>query len=175
MPKSIISIFVFVQAALLLALLESYDAFMNLETAFVSSLLIVLGSLYSYRNLVHRRIASGDVPGGADVVEKIDDPYDLYDEAQTTKDDPDKPVQEIIKEEKAKLKANRSAVNSVRTAAPALVSVYRLVPYGILVLGFVALKNNEMLLLAYYLPGLALGIVAGYLAGKKMFLTSATR
>jgi hypothetical protein len=47
-------------------------------------------------------------------------------------------------------------------------SLLRLVPYGILILGFIALKNDGVLDLRFYLPGLAGGIVAGYLFAKAL-------
>ena len=75
----------------------------------------------------------------------------------------------MIKEEKARLKANKATVKNVTKSTPALLSVYRLVPYGVLVLGFIALKNNNMLLLWYFLPGLAAGIVAGFMSGKALY------
>ena len=47
------------------------------------------------------------------------------------------------------------------------VSLFRLVPYLFLVLGFIALKNNELLDIAIYLPSLLVGIVVGSIASKE--------
>ena len=48
------------------------------------------------------------------------------------------------------------------------VSAFRLVPYAFLIIGFIALKNNNILMLSYYLPSLLLGIVVGSLVSKKL-------
>jgi hypothetical protein len=167
-PRSIISPFLAVQALLLALLFVSRAAFANAEVAFVSAFLILLGSMYSYRKLVQRNLENETAMHQEDLVEKIDDPYDLYGEEETAGED-DRPLKEVIKEEKARLKANRATVKNVSRSTPALLSLYRIVPYGMLVLGFIALKNNNMLLLWYFLPGLAAGIVAGFMSGKALF------
>ncbi len=169
MPKSTISAFLVAQGVVLLAAAYSPAAFANLETAFVSALLILLGSMYSYRRLVRRNVDNGAALHLDDVVEKIDDPYDLYGETETVEPREERPLKEVIKEEKARLKASRATVKNTVKSAPAAMSLLRLVPYGVLVLGFIALKNNGVLDLRFYLPGLAVGIFTGYLVGKGIF------
>lgn len=173
MPPNTIRTALLLQLAVLGTWLDSYASFLNTETAFVSAFLVLMGSLYSYRNLVRRRLESEAVPEEKDVVDAIDDPYDLYDEETQEGEAEERPLKEVIKEEKARLKANRQTVRNVRSSAPALVSLYRVIPYAILVLGFIALNNNRLLDLWFYLPGLGLGIVAGYLTGKRLFLRPA--
>jgi len=166
--RSTISPFLAVHILLYGLLVVSKAAFLNAQIAFVSAFLILLGSLYSYRKLVQRNLENETAIHQDDLVEKIDDPYDLYSESEEEVDE-EKPLKDVIKEEKARLKANKATVRNVSKSTPALLSVYRLVPYGILVLGFIALKNNNMLSLWYFLPGLAAGIVAGFLSGKALF------
>ena len=168
MPRSTISPFLVVQLALFGLFAVSKTAFLNAETAFVSAFLILLGSMYGYRRLVQRNLENETALQSEDLVEKIDDPYDLYGEEEANDQD-ERLLKEVIKEEKARLKANRATVKNVSSSAPALFSFYRIVPYGLLVLGFIALKNNNILQLWYFLPGLAAGIVAGFLSGKALF------
>ena len=47
-------------------------------------------------------------------------------------------------------------------------SILRIVPYVLLVLGFIALKNNDLLQLEYYLPSLLIGIVTGAIVSKEI-------
>jgi len=166
--RSTISPFLIVHIALYGLLAVSKAAFLNAQIAFVSAFLILLGSMYSYRKLVQRNLENSAAVHQDDLVEKIDDPYDLYGENDEVTDE-EKPLKEVIKEEKARLKANKATVRNVSKSTPALLSIYRLVPYGVLVLGFIALKNNNMLLLGYFLPGLAVGIGAGFMSGKALF------
>lgn len=167
--RSIISPFLAVQLVLFGLFAVSKAAFVNAETAFIAAFLILMGSMYSYHRLVQRNLENETAMADEDLVEKIDDPYDLYSEAEEGGVEDDRSLKEVIKEEKARLKANRATVRNVSKSAPALFSLYRIVPYGVLILGFIALKNNHILLLGYFLPGLAAGIVTGFLSGKALF------
>jgi hypothetical protein len=69
-------------------------------------------------------------------------------------------------EEKAKIKT--FSLSSIKHGARGSVSLFRLLPYLFLILGFIALKNNEVLDLSFYLPSLMIGIVVGYLASKEI-------
>jgi hypothetical protein len=162
------------QALLLVLWPISFELFINIEIAFFSSFFILLGSIYSYSKLVSKRVESYEGRDEKDLVEKIDDPYDLYDDEQPKQEiDPDEvDLKELITEEKKRIKATGAAKN-VKKTAPAMVSLYRLVPYGFLVLGFIGLKNNGMLVLWPYLVGIGLGILAGLLVGKDLFKTNA--
>ncbi len=161
------------QALLLLLWPISFELFINIEIAFFSSFFILLGSMYSYSKLVKKRVESYEGRDENDLVEKIDDPYDLYDDESEPKaeiDPEEVDLKAFIKEEKKRIKASGAAKNMKKTA-PAMVSLYRLVPYGFLVLGFIGLKNNQLLELWPYLIGLGLGILAGLLIGKRLFTT----
>ncbi|DAB38217.1 MAG TPA: hypothetical protein CFH83_07105, partial [Sulfuricurvum kujiense] len=48
--------------------------------AMLSSMLIVTGSLYSYRNMIQSRVENSEIDDFKDVIDEMDDPYDLYEE-----------------------------------------------------------------------------------------------
>lgn len=166
--RSTISPFLIAEGMVLLLFVVSFSAFINAQVAFVCAFLILMGSMYSYRRLIRKNIENETSIALEDVVEKIDDPYDLYGEDAPEADE-DRPLKEVIKEEKARLKASRHTAKNLAKSAPALFSAVRLVPYLFLVLGFIGLKNNGLLELWYFLPGLAVGIVAGYFSGVRLF------
>ncbi len=157
------------QALLLLLWPLSFELFINIEIAFFSAFFVMLGSMYSYAKLVHKRVEGYESGDGRDAVDRIEDPFDLYetDEPQAA-DAEDVDIRAIIKEEKQRIKAS-GAVKNATKSAPAMVSLYRIVPYGLLVLGFIALKNNDILSVWTYLIGLGLGIPAGLYVGKGIF------
>lgn len=163
--KAIKSLLLF-QLALLGLWLLSFELFINAEVAFFSSLSVMLGSMYSYYRLVNTRLQNEGAPN-EELLEKIDDPYDLYDEAPAPEPDAEVDIKALIKEEKKRLRANTG--KNVKSAAPAMVSLYRLIPYLLLVLGFIGLKNNGALALWPYLLGLGAGIIAGFFIGKGVF------
>lgn len=149
----------------------SYEFFINFQIAFISSVLILLGSTYSYKRLVDRRVASEERPDDVDLVERIDDPFDLYSEEIRSDEvpaDEDVDIKALVKEEKKRIKVQN--VKNTAKSAPALLSLFRLIPYLFLVLGFIALKNNALLSLIPYLIGLGFGILVGLHMGRALFI-----
>ncbi|MEA3522573.1 MAG: hypothetical protein U9R50_06335 [Campylobacterota bacterium] len=159
---------IIVQIAIFSLWLYSFEFFINFEVAWLSAFLIMLGSMYSYQNLVAKRVEAYESNDDLDAIDKIDDPYDLYSEVPAIEDE-ERDISDIVKEEKARLKANK--INGIKAGAPATVSFFRLLPYLFLVMGFIGLNNNELLLLLPYLLGLGVGIISAFFMGK-IFFTS---
>ena len=145
----------------------SSSVFANIQVAFISSLLIIVGSSIAYRGMIQNQISTETYEDKRDLLDEIEDPHELYDSEPIN----DAPVEEldlkaIVKEERAKIKTFSLA--SIKHGARGSVSLFRLVPYLFLVLGFIALKNNEILHLGFYLPSLLIGIVVGSLVSKEI-------
>lgn len=138
---------------------------MSFLVALLSGTFIIMGSLYAYRNMIRARTLDTEAGDSKDAIDLLDDPYDLYEEER---EDEIEDIKALIKEEKAKQKQN--IIENTTKNGSAWVSVYRLVPYAFLVLGFLGLQNNHILQLFPYMTGLGVGIVAGYLLAKKWFL-----
>lgn len=156
-----IKIFLYFQAAILVLLMFSFKTYINFEIAFLSAAAIMMGSMYSYSRLVNNRINSGETPLSQDAVDTIEDPFDLYSEQEPYDDNME--LKDVIKEEKKRIK-NQPVKNAV-VGSGALVSMYRLVPYLFLVIGFIGLNNNQLLSLFPYLSGLGVGVIGGYFTG----------
>lgn len=160
---------IFVTELLVLATnLISFTFYINLQIAFLSSFFIMLGSMYAYKKMVHHKVEANDVDEKRDFLDELEDPHELYDETPVN----DAPVEEldlkaIVKEEKKKIKVLN--LKDMKNGSKASFSLFRLVPYLFLVLGFIALKNNALLDVAVYLPSLLAGIIIGYIAGKEIF------
>ena len=164
MRRSTISALLLLEAAVLALLLYAYAAFINVQIAALTAAMVVAGSLYSYARLV-RRTVEAEAMQRDDAIDKIEDPYELYDDQETAPET----AQELVAQEKQRLKSARNTAGAVKTGAPAMLSLFRIVPYLFLVAGFIGLKNNALLDLGFYLPGLAVGILAGFLAMRSLF------
>ena len=145
----------------------SASAFTNIQVAFASSLFIIVGSSLAYRGMVENQVSTESYEDKRDLLDEIEDPHELYDEVAIN----ETPVEEldlkaIVKEERAKIKT--FSLSSIKHGARGSVSLFRLLPYLFLVLGFIALKNNEVLDLSFYLPSLFIGIVVGSLVSKEL-------
>jgi len=132
--------------------------FINSQIGFISSSLVMIASIISYRNMVKNRLDAGVVVSedNRDTIEKIEDPYDLYSKSSL---EDDKPIDEIIKEEKAKLKKNRRSIWQVTKDSKPALSFYRLGAYTILILGFFYLNNTHKLDITSYLFGLSIPLI----------------
>ena len=165
--KKTISILVVLEIIILATYFISYAAFINTQVAFLSAFFIILGSSYAYKRMVNSQIKSGNFEDKRDLLDTIEDPHELYDDTPIN----NAPYEEldlksIVKEEKAKIKT--FTVDSAKYGARGSVSAFRLIPYLFLVLGFIALKNNELLSLWYYLPALTVGIIIGSVVSKEV-------
>ncbi len=167
--KQSIKILLVYQFLVLLTYIISFDFYINLQIASLSSLFVILGSSYAYKKMVVTHVESKSilVQEKRDLLDEIEDPHGLYD------DDPinNAPVEEldlkeIVKEERAKIKT--LSITSIKKGVRGGVSLFRLVPYIFLVLGFIALKNNELLDISIYLPSLLVGIIVGSISSKNL-------
>ena len=164
--KKTIKIFLFSELIIVLSYFISFSFFINLQIAFLSSYFVILGSSIAYKKMVENQILSNMIEEQRDLLDEIEDPHGLYDNEVIN----ETPVEEldlkaIVKEEKSKIKT--FSVDSMKHGVRGSASAYRLIPYAFLVLGFIALKNNEILDIAIYLPSLLVGIVAGSLSSKE--------
>ncbi len=170
--KRTIKLFIFSEIAIFSLWLYSYTFFLNFQIAFLSSVLILLGSTYSYKRLVENRVASEDRPDDTDLVDKLDDPFDLYSEEISSEpmDAEDLDLKTVVQEEKKRLKENKQTLKNTAKSTPALVSIFRVVPYLFLVLGFIGLNNNGLLSLVPFLVGLGVGVIVGLFMGRALFI-----
>jgi len=145
----------------------SKAAFANTQVAFLSSLFVILGSSFAYKRMIDSRVISESYESDRDLLDTIEDPHELYDD-MAINDAPaeELDLREIVKEEKAKIKT--FSFKSIKHGAVGSVSLFRIVPYIFLILGFIALKNNNVLDLSFYLPSLLVGIITATLASKEI-------
>ena len=168
MVKKLIKFILITQLFIFASYFISLNFYANLQVAFLSSFFVMLGSFYSYKKMVSKQVESKSYVENRDELDIIEDPHDLYDETPLN----DAPAEEldlkqIVKEEKAKIKT--FDFKSMKDGARAGFSMFRIGAYLFLVLGFISLKNNDILEISIYLPSLLLGIVIGYFSSKELF------
>jgi hypothetical protein len=100
---------------------------------------------------VKHNIVTMDV--SKDVIDKLEDPYDLYSEDEAAEE---KSLVQTVKEEKKKLKENRRSLFQTIKDTKAALSFYRLGAYALLVLGFLYLNRHGLLQIPSYI--LSVGI-----------------
>jgi uncharacterized membrane protein YiaA len=131
---------------------------LNTQIAFVSSLFISIATFFSYQRSIKKRLENTtvdiDTVNDRDKIDEIDDPFDLYSEdvAVKEKELSAHEIKQIIQEEKAKVK--RNSLKNTFTNAGSFVSLYRIIGYAVLIIGFFFLNNHQLLMPIAYLIGL---------------------
>ncbi len=158
------------EAVIIPTSLYSFAFFMNLQIAYLSALFIVVGTSFAYKRMIHSQATATPTESERDLLDKIEDPHELFSDTEIN-DAPaeELDLKEIVKEEKAKVKV--LSVKNMKYGAKGSMSAFRLVPYLFLILGFIALQNNELLNLSVYLPSLFVGIVIGSFIAKGLVPT----
>jgi len=130
-----------------------FDVVLNLQVAFFSSFFIVLGSFIGYRKNILKQSEDFIIrdENEKDVIDAIDDKFDLYGEINENELS-DEEVKEIIKEERKKQNIKDSLTNTMKSLSSAT-SIYRIMGYVLLVIGFFFLNNNQLLIPIAYLLG----------------------
>jgi DNA primase large subunit len=168
MVKKAISIFFGIEVLIFTLAFFSQKIFFNVEVAFLSAFFVIMASSFAYRQIIHSKVDSGEYEQDRDALDAIDDPYELYDKEINEAPAEELDLKQIVKEEKAKIKT--LSLKNAKHGVKGSFSLLRLGAYLFLVLGFIALKNNNLLDLAYYLPSLLVGIVTGSLVSKELFV-----
>lgn len=131
----------------------------NTQIGFLSSALVMLASMKSYKRMVDTRVEHNiiTIDDSKDVIEKLEDPHDLYSEEIVEEEEAD--LVETVKEEKQRLKANRRSLGQTLKDTKAALSLYRLGAYIILILGFLYLNRHGLLHIPSYLIALTIPMV----------------
>ncbi|MFA6195194.1 MAG: hypothetical protein WC656_00960 [Sulfurimonas sp.] len=166
--KKAIKLLAFTEFFVLASYFISFSFYMNLQIAFLSSLFIILGSSFAYKKMVNTQVEADIIEEKRDFLDELEDPHGLYDDTPINEAHPDElDLRAIVQQEKKKIKLVN--FKDMKNGSKAGFSLFRLIPYLFLVLGFIALKNNELLDIFIYLPSLLVGIIVGYVSGKEVF------
>jgi len=127
----------------------------NTQIGFLSASLVILASMKSYQRMVAARVEHNIITydDSKDVIDQLEDPYDLYSEDIVVEENPD--LVEFVKEERKKQKDGRPLIQILKDTKAAL-SVYRLGAYVVLVLGFLYLNRHELLHIPSYIIAISI-------------------
>ena len=127
----------------------------NTQIGFISASLVMLASMKSYQRMVDARVEHNiiTIDDSKDVIDQLEDPYDLYSEDAVEEE---KPLVDVVKEERKKLKKNSRSLGQTLKDTKAALSVYRLGAYAVLILGFLYLNRHGLLQIVPYVLALSL-------------------
>ena len=128
-------------------LIGGYIWVLNTQVAFISAMLITIGSYLGYKKNIQTRvenIQNQETVDISDEYNKIDDKFDLYNDKEE--------IAQIFQDEKRKLKNQNTTMNTLKSVS-GITSLYRITGYGSLIFGFFYLNNNAILEPIAYLIG----------------------
>jgi hypothetical protein len=169
MVKKFIKIFILVELSILSVYFFSVSLFANIEVAFLSAFFIIIASAYGHKKMVLKKVEAGEYEEDRELLDKIEDPHGLYDTPINDAPAEELNLREIVKEEKKRVKPMN--VKNIRYGLKGGFSPLRIGAYLFLVLGFIALKNNNILDITSYLLAIAGGIGFGAWSAKELFAT----
>jgi hypothetical protein len=167
MVNKSIKLFLVIEVLIIATKLISFSFFINLQVAFLSSFFVILGSAYAHRKMVISDIENENIGYERDFLDEVEDPHELYDDVEINNAPAEElNLKEIVQEERKKIKT--FSAKSMKKGVKASSSLFRLIPYIFLILGFIALKNNDLLDIMIYLPSLMIGIIIGSISSKSI-------
>lgn len=127
---------------------------LNTQIAFFSSLIVTAGSYLGYKRNIDKRVQTYENKDDHyDELDKMDDKYDLY--SPQVDEDEKEFTKEEIKEELAKSKKalKKNNIRNMIGSFTGMASLYRLIGYIALIIGFFYLNNNGYLHIYSYVFG----------------------
>jgi hypothetical protein len=122
---------------ILFSLYVGFDWLINTQAGFIGSLTVVALSLFGYKRMVESKVHDGS---GRDVIDKIEDPYELYDEEET-------------EQKGSKFKEN---VKHIKTSARGYLSIYRIGGYVVFFVLFLILVKNRYFAFLPFITGISI-------------------
>ena len=123
----------------------SFSFFISSQISFFASLIVLTASFFAYKNRINSRLENARDEILAMQKEEDEDEEEILPERETK--------EFSLKDEKARLKKQKFSFKDKSFVAAFM--PYRLVAYAMLFLGFVFLKNENLLNVAGFLVGLA--------------------
>lgn len=154
MIKKSLKIFVIIDIGVILFCLLSghFDWLINTQIAFISSLMVTIGSYLGYQKNVQNRAKDHiNDDDSYDEVDKMDDKYDLYSPEVPEEKVVENPSKEEITEAMKPIKQNHFA--NFKSGIGGMASLYRIFGYVGLIIGFFYLRNNDFLHIYSYILG----------------------
>lgn len=133
------------------------DWFLNSQIAYLSSIIIVLASMYSYAKMVKIGVENEVVTtSNDDLLEKLEDPHGLYDDSHIEQGLESKNDETMKQAERDNEKEEKISTMEAMKKNKAYISFHRIGAYAILVLGFLYLQNIKIFHMPSYMFGLFL-------------------
>lgn len=130
---------------------KDYLYLLNTQIAFIASILITTGSFLGYKKMVLKKAKEYKNSDNLDLIDKIDDPYDLYSQNLDEID-----AKELFDEEKKRVKGFKKGIENFLLTSSAFFSIYRVFGYIFLIVSILFLMDKKIFSPLYFFIGLSI-------------------
>lgn len=168
MKNKIFSVYMYADIFLIvLSLIMGGLWLINTQVAFISSMLVVFASFFSYKGMIEKRLENGEIGIERDLLDKIDDKHGLYDEDEEIKDQEISKEEfvKIYKEERKKGKNFKQTFINLFKSGRGAFNPIRLLAYGFLVVAMMYLIKQDIFSAIPFIVGVSAVPVASIVLG----------
>lgn len=128
----------------------------NTQVAFICSMIVIFASFASYKGMIEKKLENGDIGEDRDLLDKIDDKYELFDEdekeldSQISKDE----FVKIYKAERKKSSGVKQSFLNLFKSGRGIFNPFRLGAYVLLCLSMLFLIKQELFSALPFLVGI---------------------
>lgn len=151
---------VYLVADLFLIVLSLYMGglwLINTQVAFISSMLVVFASFFSYKGMIEKRLEEGDIPKERELLDKIDDKFELFEDEEQIKADElsQEEFVKLYKEERKKRGGFKMTLSNLFKSGRGIFNPIRLLAYAFLVISMLVLIRQELFEAIPFLVGIS--------------------
>ncbi len=137
----------------------------NTQVAFISSMLVVFASYFAYRGVVQKRLEEGDIPKERELLDRIDDKFELFDD-ETSRDDLSKEeFVKLYKEERKKSGGIKLTFMNLFKSKRGIFNPIRLLAYAFMIIAIMVLIRHNLFEPIAFLIGISGVPIATLIAG----------
>ncbi|WP_051505435.1 hypothetical protein [Sulfurospirillum arcachonense] len=150
--------FVYIGANIFLIFLSLFMGglwLINTQVAFICSMLIIFASFISYKGMVEKRLENGEITQERDLLDKIDDKYELFDEDEQANES-QMSKEEFVKFYKQERKKNgglKQTFSNLFKSGRGVFNPFRLGSYVVLCIAMMFLIRQELFSALPFLVG----------------------
>ncbi|WP_281950696.1 hypothetical protein [Nitrosophilus kaiyonis] len=132
---------------------KNYLYLLNSQIAMIASLFVTYASFLGYKKVVIKKSKEYINIDDRDVIDKIEDRFDLYSEE---KKENEIDAKKVFEEEKQKLKNSKENLKNFFMTSGGFLSIYRIISYLFLIFSILFLINNKEFNAIAYFIGLSI-------------------
>lgn len=163
--------FVYLLADIFLILLSLFMGglwLINTQVAFICSMIVIFASFLSYRGMINKKLENGDFTEERDLLEKIDDKYELFEDDSEELKEQELSKEEFVKiykQERKKSSGLKQSFSNLFKSGRGVFNPFRLGAYILLCVLMLVLIKNELFMAIPFLIGIGAVPIASLFLG----------